>query len=173
MNRLRLDYQRSMKPFPLAGAILLLMAIAMLILIGDYYYDLTVRTASWEDSLKKFEQTSGGRADDAEQGRWAGDIKQANEVLRQLTTPWEGLFKAVESSTDAKVTLLSMAPDIEKHVVAIGCEAKNVAAMLNFIKRLEKRQEFDSVYLQSHQIQEYEPERPVRFSLIVFWRTAA
>jgi len=173
MNRLRLDYQRSMKPFPLAGTILLLVAIAILILSGDYYYNLTIKTAGWEDSLKKFEQTSGRQVNDTDQGRRGEGVKQAYEVLRQLTVPWENLFQAVESSTDQEIALLGMEPDTEKHVVNISCEAKNVAAMLNFIKRLETRQEFGSVYLQSHQIQEHDPERPVRFSLIAFWRTAA
>jgi hypothetical protein len=175
MNRLRLDYQRSMNPFPLTGAILLIVAIAILILTGSYYYRLAIASADWEDSLKKFERASGGQVTGSYQevrGVFR-DIKQANEVLRQLTLPWEKLFHAVESSTDREVTLLGMEPDIEKHVVNISCEAKDIVAMLNFIKRLEMQQEFSSVYLESHQIQEHDPDKPVRFSLIAFWRAAA
>ncbi len=174
MNRLRLDYQRSMKPFPLAGTILLSGAVALSILTGDYYHHLTVSISEWEDSLNKFEQTSGVRVRDSAHQEMRGaplDIKQANEVLRQLTLPWESLFRAVESSTDREVTLLGMEPDIEKHIVNVSCEAKNISAMLSFIRRLETRPEFGSVYLQSHQIQEVDPEKPVRFSLIAFWRT--
>jgi len=103
MTELRLDYQRSMKPFPLAGTILLLVAIAILILSGDYYYNLTIKTAGWEDSLKKFEQTSGRQVNDTDQGRRGEGVKQAYEVLRQLTVPWENLFQAVESSTDQEI----------------------------------------------------------------------
>jgi hypothetical protein len=175
MIRLRLDYQRSMKPFPLAGAALLLAAVAMLILAGSYYYHLTSKTADWEASLKKLERAAGRQATGSyhEVRGVSQDIKQANEVLRQLTLPWENLFHAVESSTDPQITLLGMEPDIEKHVVNISCEAKNIAAMLNFIRRLEGQNEFSSVYLQNHQIQEHDPDRPVRFSLIAFWRAAA
>ena len=175
MIRLRLDYQRSIKPFPLAGGILLLAAIATLILTGGYYYQLTVKIADWESSLKKFEQASGRQVTGPYQEMRGVflDIKQANEILRQLTLPWEHLFRAVESSTDPEITLLGMEPDIEKHVVTISCEAKDIAAMLNFIKRLEGQQEFSNVYLQSHQIQENDPERPVRFSLVAYWRAAA
>lgn len=54
----------------------------------------------------------------------------------------------------------------------IGCEARNIAAMLNYIKRLEQRHEFGSVYLQSHQIQEQDPDKPVRFSLFAVWGIA-
>lgn len=174
MNRLRLDYQRSMKPFPLAGTILLLGAVAVSILTGDYYHRLTISISEWDDSLNKFEQSSVVQAKGSAHQEMRGafqDIKQANEVLRQLTLPWEKLFQAVESSTDREVALLGMEPDVEKHIVNISCEAKNISAMLSFIKRLETRREFGSVYLQSHQIQEVDPEKPVRFSLIAFWRT--
>ncbi len=174
MTRLRLDYQRSMKPIPLAGAFLLVAAVAVLILTGSYYYGLTIKTSDWQDSLKKFEQASGRQVSGPHlelRGAFL-DIKQANDVLRQLTLPWEDLFRAVESSTDRQITLLGMEPDTEKHVVNINCEAKNVIAMLNFVKRLQGQQEFSSVYLQNHQIQEQDPDRPVRFSLIAFWRVA-
>ena len=173
MNRLRLDYQRSMKPFPLAGTALLLGAVVLLVLTGDYYHRLAISISDWEDKLNTFGQTSSVQVKGAHQEKRGAlrDIRQANEVLRQLTLPWESLFQAVESSTDREVTLLGMEPDIEKHIVNISCEAKNFSAMLSFINRLEKRREFSSVYLQSHQIQEDDPDKPVRFSLIALWRT--
>jgi hypothetical protein len=172
MTRLRLDYQRSMKPFPVAGGVLLAIALATSMLAGSYYYRLTVKTADWEASLKKFEQASGRPATGSYLGMRGGaqHIKQATEVLRQLTLPWEDVFHAVEASTDRETTLLGLEPDMEKHLVNISCEAKNIAAMLNFAKRLEGQREFAGVYLQSHQIQEFDPDRPVRFSLVAFWR---
>ncbi len=174
MIKLRLDYHRNTRPIPLAGGLLLLVAIAIAILAGEYYYRLTAKTTEWEASLKKFEQVSGKqRGPHPEIGGVVQDIKQANEVLRQLTLPWEELFQAVESSTDPEITLLGLEPDMEKHVVNISCEAKNITAMLNFTRRLEKQQEFSGVYLQSHEIQEFDPDRPVRFSLVAAWRAAA
>ncbi len=175
MIRLRLDYQRSMKPFPLAGGIVLLAAVAMLMLTGGYYYRLTSKITDWESSLERLERASGRQITGVNPGMHGAfqDIKQASEILRQLTLPWENLFRAVESSTDRQITLLGMEPDIEKHVVNISCEAKDIEAMLGFIQRLEKQQEFGSVYLQSHQIQERDPDRPVRFSLVAHWRVGA
>ncbi len=173
MNKLHLDYHRNTKP-PMAGAILLLISIAAAMLAWGQYHRLTSGIDAWEDSRKKLEKVSGkqaqGNAQDA-RGPFQ-DMKQANEVLRQIALPWEKLFLAVESSTDPEVTLLSMEPDVEKHTVNIGCEAKDIGAMLNFIKRLKERQELGSVYLQSHRVQEHDPEKPVRFSLIALWRTS-
>lgn len=175
MNRLRLDYQHRTQPFPLAGSVLLALAVALSGGLGNYYQELTGDLSNLETSLKKFEQASGSRAQASHQEMqgMVQDIKQANEILRQLTLPWENLFQAMESSIDQEVTLLGMEPDIEKHTVNISCEARNVNAMLNFIKRLKERREFRGVYLQNHQVQEADPQRPVRFSLIAFWRTAA
>lgn len=177
MTILRLDYQRSMKPLPVAGVILLLVAIAALVLTGAYYYQLAMEMTGWEASLAKLERAAGLGADGKRSGaretrEVAQEIKHANKVLSQLSLPWEGMFQAVESSADGEVTLLGMEPDIEKHIVSISCEAKNIAAMLNYVRRLEQRSEFGSVFLQNHRIQEHDPEKPVRFSLSAAWRVA-
>ncbi len=167
MDRLRLDYQRDMKPFPVAGMALLLLGIALSVWSGAQYYRLSGGIADIESRLGHREQAAAHEVHAS-----ARDMQQASEVLRQLTLPWETLFEAVESAAGRDVTLLSMEPDIDKRVVNIGCEAKNVAAMLGYIKRLQERQEFGSVYLLNHQIQEHDPDRPVRFSLVASWRIA-
>ncbi len=172
MNKLQLDYRRNAR-LPMPGLILLSISIVLSILVWDYYQGLTLKIEDWEDSLNRFEQASGQQVKGADlDARGASlDLKQTSEVLRQIMLPWESLFQAVESAIYPEVTLLGLEPDLEKHTVNISCEAKDMGAMLKFIKRLKERQEFGSVYLQSHQIQERDPEKPVRFSLIAFWRT--
>ncbi len=174
MNKLYLDYQRSFKPFPYAGAALLAGAMAISVLAVNYYQDLAASISEMEASLSMFERVSGSRIHDANPGGQGGaqDIRQANEVLHRITMPWENLFQALESSTDPEVTFLGMEPDIEKHIVDISCEARNIKAMLNFVKRLKERREFSSVYLHSHRVQENDPQKPVRFSLVATWREA-
>ncbi len=174
MNRLRLDYQRSMQPFPVAGVALLAGAMMAAILAGGYYQRLTDRISSMEESLRDLEQIHGSAVSASRRTAEGAvqDISQANEVLRQLTLPWEDLFQAMETSTNREVTLLGMEPDTEKHVVNISCEARNINAMLKFVGRLRERKEFGGVYLQNHKVQDNDPERPVRFSLIAFWRAA-
>lgn len=176
MTALRLDYQRSMKPFPVAGVVLLLLAIVALFLTGLHYYRLTVQLSDWQASLDKSRQVASRQAQAKPKRRdmpeMMQEVRHANEILRQISLPWEKLFQAVESSVNREVTLLGMEPDIEKHVVRISCEARNIAAMLNYIRQLEKQHEFGSIYLQSHQIQEQHPEKPVRFSLVATWGMA-
>ena len=179
MALLRLDYQRGMQPLPWAGGGVLALALTVLAFAGTHYLELSGKVASWEARAGQAEakngqvmtpgqrmagDSSGGAAD------VAPEIKHANEVLQQLSLPWGKLFQAIESSSGKDVALLAMEPDAEKHVVKISGEAKNIAAVLEYIKRLSAQEVFSSVYLQSHQIQQQDPEKPVRFALLAAWR---
>ncbi len=174
MAELELDYQQH-RPFPWMGAALLMLALAAVIVTGAYYFGLKNRIASGE---AKLEQIKGGSSRAAAASRaaehvtpeMAEEVKQANEVLRKLTMPWEKLFQAVEAPAGKDVTLLALAPDAEKQVVKINGEAKDFDAVLQYITDLEEREEFGQVYLQSHQVQQQDPDKPVRFSLLATWR---
>lgn len=174
MTALWLDYQRN-QTSPWAGPALLALALVALGLTGAYYLDLNEQAAAWESRLERIERghgrqtaAAGSRGREAEE--LALEVKHANEVLRQLTLPWDELFQAVESAAGKKVALLALEPDPEKRVVKISGEAKDFASLLNYIMRLEEREVFGTVYLQNHQVQQQDPEKPVRFSLLAAWR---
>lgn len=169
MAELRLDYQHG-RPFPRGGAILLIVALSGLLMSGAYYSELRGKAAGWEAKLARNERASTGARDSGSVARPAADValevKHANEVLRQLGLPWEGVFRAVESSGSKDVVLLALEPDMEKRVMKISGEAKNIPAMLGYITQLGERDMFDSVYLLSHQVQQQSQEKPVRFALL-------
>lgn len=176
MALLRLDYQRGMQPFPWAGLVMLASALMVLTLVGVYYLELAGEVVSREakagQAITPGQLIAGQRIADKSRGTadTALEIKHANEVLQQLTLPWGKLFQAIESSSGKQVALLAMEPDAEKHVVKISGEAKNMAAVLDYINRLAMQEVFSNVYLQSHQIQQQDPEKPVRFALLAAWR---
>lgn len=175
MSQLRLDYQRSMKPFPWGGVLLLVLALAALIATGIHYRGLNAQAALWESKAEQIEraaqrQPSGGRSGERMAVALALEVKRANEVLRQLSVPWEALFQTVESAGGNGVALLALEPDTEKRLVKISGEAKSIAAMLDYIKLLENRDVLGTVYLQSHHVQLQDPEKPVRFELLAIWR---
>lgn len=174
MAELRLDYQQSL-PFRWAGPALLALTLTALILTVAYYVELNGKAVSWEDRLEQAERRQGrasppGRPGDRGVEDMAREVKRANEVLRQLTLPWDELFKAVESAAGKEVALLAMEPNTEKHVVKISGEAKDLGVLLNYIMQLEEQDVFGPVYLQSHQVQQQDPDKPVRFSLLAVWR---
>lgn len=173
MTALRLDYQQE-PPSRHAGPVLLALALLAALFTGAYYFELNEQVALWEGGLEQIERSHGwqpasGREDAHEAEEFALEVKRANEVLRQLTLPWDELFQAVESTAGAKIALLALEPDTEKRTVRISGEARDFASMFKFIALLEERDVFGPVYLQSHQVQEQEPERPVRFSLLAAW----
>ena len=172
MTQLYLDYQRSNKPFPWAGTVLLLLSLGLLALADIYYQSLTEKIAYWELKSGQFQKATGRKMGNSprEINDMAQEIKHANDVLNQITLPWDKLFQAVEWSSGKDVALLTIEPDAEKHVVKISGEAKNIEAVLNYVRHLSDQEIFNSVYLQSHQVQEQNPERPVRFALIATWK---
>lgn len=174
MSALRLDYQQS-RPFPWGGAILLALALGALVMSGAWYRELDSRAAGWEAQAARLEGPARRQAPEVRPGGRAAEnlaleVQHANEVLRQLSLPWERLFQAVEMSGGKDVALLALEPEIANRSVKIGGEAKNMAALLDYIKRLEQRDVFGAVYLQSHQVQQQDPDKPVRFALLAAWR---
>lgn len=174
MDALWLDYQQN-QPLRWAGPALLALALAALVLTGAYYLELNQQVSVWEGTQERMERDQGWQPAD---GRYAGreaeelalEVKRANEVLRQLTLPWDDLFQAVESSSGKEIALLALEPDTEKQVVVIRGEARDFAGLLNYVTQLERREVFGPVYLQSHQVQQDDPDKPVRFSLLADWR---
>jgi Tfp pilus assembly protein PilN len=172
MPQLHLDYQRSSRPFPRAGVALLVLALLTLPVIGLYYSRLTERLSGWEDSLEQMERNSKRLQRQAQPP--SGDIAQewglVQGVTRQTTLPWEELFRAIERAVDKNVALLGVAPDPARQEVKIHGEARDYSAMLAFIRHLEQQPEFGSVYLQSHQLELDDPEKPMSFALLAKWR---
>jgi len=175
MSKLRLDYQRSMKPFPWGGLLLLVLAVVALIATGIHYRALNTQADLWEFRTGQIERAAQrklplGRSGERMAAALMLEVKRANEVLRQLSVPWDGLFQTLESAGGKDVALLALEPDTEKRLVKISGEAKNMAAMLDYIKQLENRDAFGTVYLQSHHVQTQDPDKPVRFDLLAIWR---
>jgi hypothetical protein len=172
MTQLFLDYQDSVKPAPWAGVLVLLLAVVMLLFAGDYYQGMSEKISYWEVKSGQAAKSAGrpSAGSQREMDDMALEIKHANEVLNQITMPWDKLFQAVEWSADKDVALLAMEPDEGKHEVKIRGEAKNIEEVLSYIRHLAEQEIFSSVYLQSHQVQQQNAQRPVRFSLVAAWK---
>ncbi|WP_152555742.1 PilN domain-containing protein [Ferriphaselus sp. R-1] len=173
MPRLHLDYQHSARPFPRLGVAVLALSLLALPLVGMYYSHLSERLSGWEDSLEQLERSSKRLLHQVQRG---GDttleLDQLHEVTRLTAVPWDALFLAVERTVEDDIALLGLDPDPARHEVKIHGEARNYAAMLDFIHRLEQQPEFGGVYLQSHQLELDDPERPMSFALLAQWKGA-
>jgi len=179
MGALRLDYQRPNKPVPWLGLGVLVAAGVALVLLGGQYRALELQIALWQGKIEHIERVSSKRSfashPISEQAARAQllEIKQANQVVRQLSQPWNALFREVETSGGNGVALLSMEPDLQSGTVKIGGEAKDLNALLKYVRQLASGKVFRSVHLQNHQIRQDDPEKPLRFSLLATWKVGA
>ena len=176
MRALQLDFQRQSKPLPWLGLGLLTAALAVCLLLGGYYHSLQRLNDTWEAKLDRLDRLSSRAARmprliDAQAERTQMlEVRQANLVLRQLRMPWNDLFRAVEDSAGKDVALLGLEPDTRNGTVKITGEAKHLDAVLDFVKELGSHEVFSSVFLQNHQVQQKDPQRPLRFSLLAAWK---
>ena len=97
------------------------------------------------------------------------ELTLAQRVIGHLAMPWEPLFQTLESTLGEDVSLLSVIPDTEKMTLSITAEAKNLATMISYQQRLADDPLFQDVYIASHQTQQQDLQKPVRFIINARW----
>jgi hypothetical protein len=176
MRPLQLDFQRSARTRSKSGLAVVAAALLALALMAGRHHEVRQRIAVWEASVDQAERSRKPHdralrpASEQAIREQVLEVQDANYALQQLTVPWGTLFKAVESAGGKSIALLSMQPDIKKRTVTISGEAKDFAALLDYIRRLNTRDAFAGVSLHRHTIQQQDPERPIRFSLLAVWK---
>ena len=92
-----------------------------------------------------------------------------NAAVMQLNLPWRGLHDAIQAATPAGIALLALEPDARKRGVRITAEARNSDEMFAYVAQLQQVDWFGSVLLARHEINEQDPNRPIRFQVDVRW----
>lgn len=176
MRALDLDFRREDRQARWAGIALLLAGLAGAIVVGSQYTQLAEETAQAEASVRKSgiaarRQTPAIRPSGDLQ-RVALEMKRAGEVAFALKVPWNDLFASVEAANTPNVALLTIESDTARRQVKISAEAKDLESMLEYVRVLGEQPKLANVYLQSHQVQQQDPQRPVRFVLGADWVSA-
>lgn len=86
--------------------------------------------------------------------------------------PWDRLFGALESATGPDLSLLALDPAPERRELRLEGEARNLDALLDYMRRVGATPPFVRAQLQSHQASQEDGQRPVRFTLELMWREA-
>jgi hypothetical protein len=174
MRRLDLDFRRREQAARKIGVALLVAGIAGAAVMTQQYERVSEELAAAEAAVHKHDvalrrQAPATSPEDAQ--RVAQQTKRAGEVASQLRMPWPELFANVEAAQTPDVALLSIESGGDKRNIKIAGEAKNLGAVLVYLRDLQAQPMLADVYLESHQVQQQDPQHPVRFALGAGWRT--
>ena len=166
-----LDFAARRRPVTLAGAALLLLGIGAATTTYLQYRHLESRRAVLE--LKLDAALRRAHRDPATDLRAQGMSAEAGRLAQELGTPWTALLAELEAaSTDSnnQVAVLSIEPDHAKRLVRITGESRDLPTALAYVQRLQQSTLLRYPMLDSHDVKNDDPQRPVRFALSAEWR---
>lgn len=169
---LELNYQRTTENRGGLRTLLLAAGVLLLAGVGGYERYLAGATERREAELGRLKEQTQPRVLTGVSGnprKVEEELQYARSVVQQLTLPWDRMYAAIESSDDKGIALLSIQPDAEKKRVTIGGEAKNLLVMLDYMRRLERSGALTRVNVASHEVQQQDPQHPVRFQIEAAW----
>jgi Tfp pilus assembly protein PilN len=166
MNKVRIDFapaslRRTVFHAPRATWALLWIALILL-------PQLVTSQLRYRDELRKHAARV-ARVQAAQAAAQAGAV---NAAVRQLNLPWRALHDAVAAATPPAIALLALEPDANKSSVRITAEAKSSDDMIAYVAGLRALDWFSGVLLTRHEINEQDPNRPIRFQIDAQWKAA-
>jgi hypothetical protein len=173
MRALDLDFRRDGSKAKWPGGLLLAASLAAGLFLFNEYRQIEAEAGAAEASLRAAGPAARKKPAPPRAGadlqKTALEVKRASEILARLKLPWNELFVSVESANVPDVALLGVESDTEKRRVKISAEAKDLQAMLDYLRFLHTQPTLTEIYLQSHQYQQQDPQHPVRFVLSADW----
>ena len=177
MRPLDLDLLKDPGAAAWASMLLLGLGIAAALGVGAEYAALAERIAQAEASLHDLARSARKQSAvvrvKADPQKVALELQRARDLMLRLQLPWHELFGSIESARSANVALLSIESEQDKRRVKIYAEAKDLEAMVGYLAYLRSRPALAEVYLESHELQLRDPQRPVRFVLSANWKVGS
>lgn len=181
MRPLELDFLRARRQLGTPVWVLLLGALVA-VAVADRYLALTATVAAREGQVAQLQRELAQRSSPlrsagaarAERARATdADLKQAAAVSERLSLPWDRLLRGIERTALKRgkdVALLAIRPDAHRRMVKITGEARDFPALVAYAQLLAQDPSMDDVYIESHQVMQQDPQRPVRFELAAHWQ---
>ena len=92
-----------------------------------------------------------------------------NAIVSQLNLPWRDVHDALAAGTPSSIALLALEPDARRQRLRIQAEARDSDGMVGYIEQLKRQELFTDVVLVSHEVNDADPNKPVRFELEASW----
>ena len=168
ISRLELDYCRASAATGI-GRYALLATLLIAAHVGTQYWSLRQDIALLEARLSA---TSAKRSSGSvgTQTIDAAEYSSARETIRQLSTPWGSLFRALERARSDQIALLSIQPNAENRTLTVTGEAKDYLATLTYLARLDGEEPLKRVHLLHHETRRENTFRAVAFTISAGWK---
>lgn len=169
---IELDFARTQPRVNWRGALLLAAgALACGLVLSDYR-DNSLRRDGLELQVEGQRAVRRGTKPDKTTERLN---EEAGAALAELTTPWSQLLQELEvasAESSGSVAVLGLEPDRDKQQIRVLAEARTLPAALAYVERLQKSHALRYPMLESHEVQQKDPQRPVRFQIRADWNTS-
>lgn len=90
-------------------------------------------------------------------------IVAINSAIAQLNTPWPAVLDAFERLADTEIALLQIEPDHRRRLVKGVAEARDHQRMLGYLELLGSTAPFAGAMVTRQEVNEKDPNRPLRF----------
>lgn len=97
--------------------------------------------------------------------------KQNQAIRDELSVPWQPLLALVENCPVRQVALIGIDQEPGQRRLHITAEAKDTAAMLDYLHYLQQSSLLREALLNEHLVAARTPGTPVRFQITAIWRT--
>jgi Tfp pilus assembly protein PilN len=132
--------------------------------------DLARLQASLKKAKTAYQRVELTRTPDRGSGLSA--LKQSGDIARRLASPWGELLDALEHAQSDNVALLAVEPSVAQGRLRISGEAKDMDALIDYIKSLEGKAGIADLRLQTQQIKQNDAQHPLEFVLESHWQRA-
>jgi hypothetical protein len=171
MRLTRVDFVAPAARLSRIGAILFVVGV---LFAGTAVMDDSSRSDELTRSQEQLEKTRASlkRAEAAlapDQGSELAGFKQSGDIARRLVSPWGELLDALEHADNDDVALLAVESDAERGRLRLSGEAKNLDALVEYIKALEGSAGITDLRLMTQQVKQNDPQHPVEFVIDSIW----
>ena len=176
MSALRIQFLPPARRPSLVSCLLLLVAVAYAVAVAQQVSDAQdaleqsqARQARMERQLRKErEAASSARAQSASDSR-EPHAAAMERMDAQLKTPWNSLFRTLETHQVAGVALMQLDLDGAAHSARISGEAKNMDDVMRYIDALQSADGLSDVELVGHEERVRGSLTLLRFNLSARW----
>ena len=176
MRQLDIDFGTAKRGLTPLSAVLLVIGVLLLLITSWELWSVEEELIPLREQLLRIKQQTPGRPAASTAAHLSPkEIEAINHAIRQLNLPWELLLSVFEGEKYRVAALLALTPNTQAsnsglQALRIQAEAKSADDMEEFVKALQEERIFSNVVITHHEINDQDPNKPIRFTVDANWR---